>query len=86
MDTIDYQGVIAISYTNKASNELKNRVSSKIVTDSVYFSDTPIDKNNQKHEVFSRLLLTYIFDNEDIYPENVIENSYLEMKIRKKIN
>ena len=24
MDTIDYQGVIAISYTNKASNELKN--------------------------------------------------------------
>ena len=55
-----------------------------MATDSVYFSDTPIDKSNQKHEVFSRLLLTYILGNKDIYPENVIENSYLEMKVRKK--
>lgn len=72
---------IAILTRNNSTAKL---VFSKMATDSVYFSDTPIDKSNQKHEVFSRLLLTYILGNKDIYPENVIENSYLEMKVRKK--
>ncbi len=72
---------IAILTRNNSTAKL---VFSKIATNSVYFSDTPIDKSNQKHEVFTRLLLTYIFGNKDIYPENVIESSYLEMKVRKK--